>query len=275
MENIETMRVPSLEHFATHITSQQDEYRHNHEFFEFFYILEGTIRHECNEEISQLAFGDCYILRPNTDIHCFLRDDSCSHRDICVDATRFRNACDYISPDLYACILSNCAPIRISLSLPEINFFEQKLNDIKYAPDDELWKKPYLIKCFLSAFLSTYYNIQAQVRAPYPLWFRTLLTKFYQPELIKKSVPELIEDVNYNQIYICHTFKKYTGMTMTQFLNKRRMELAKVYLCSTKLTIISISEELGYSYPYRFNQVFKETFHMTPKEYRKKFSQPD
>ncbi|RXZ61601.1 AraC family transcriptional regulator [Candidatus Borkfalkia ceftriaxoniphila] len=108
-----------------------------------------------------------------------------------------------------------------------------------------------------------------------PLWFRTLLTKFYQPELIKKSVPELIEDVNYNQIYICHTFKKYTGMTMTQFLNKRRMELAKVYLCSTKLTIISISEELGYSYPYRFNQVFKETFHMTPKEYRKKFSQPD
>ncbi len=275
MKKSETMRVPSEGIFGTHITSARDEYLHSHEFFEIFYILEGSIRHECNGKISHLSFGDCCILRPNTDVHSFLRTENCSHRDICIDIEKFKNSCDYVSPELYETILSESMPIQINLSLPEINFYEQKLNDIKYAPDDELWKKPHLIKCFLAAFLSSYYNVQSQVRVPYPLWFRTLLTKFYQPELIKKSVPELIADVNYNQVYVCRTFKKYTGMTMTQFLNNRRMELAKVYLCSTKMTVVAISEELGYQYPYRFNQVFKETFHMTPKEYRKKFSQPD
>ncbi|MBR2384665.1 MAG: AraC family transcriptional regulator [Clostridia bacterium] len=40
------------------------------------------------------------------------------------------------------------------------------------------------------------------------------------------------------------------------------------------MNIAQIAEEVGYPYPYRFNQVFKQYTNDTPKAYRKKNSKP-
>ena len=81
-------------------------------------------------------------------------------------------------------------------------------------------------------------------------------------------------DVNYNYIYVSRVFKKYIGVTMIEYLTQKRIDLAKVYLSTTKMNIAQIAEEVGYPYPYRFNQVFKQYTNDTPKAYRKKNSKP-
>ena len=81
-------------------------------------------------------------------------------------------------------------------------------------------------------------------------------------------------DINYNYIYVSRVFKKYIGVTVTEYLTQKRIDLAKVYLSTTKMNIAQIAEEIGYPYPYRFNQVFKQYTGYTPKEYRKKHSKP-
>ena len=260
---------------TTLLTDNYDDYNHNHAFFEIFFICEGEIKHWCNKNITSLSLGDGFILRPMKDTHYFIRKGPCTHRDICIPEELFKEVCDFISSDLYSSIVQSNAPTTFHLIDTEINYFEQKINDIKYMQKNDQRKQAPLIKSFLAAFFSTYYPISTQVFEPYPPWFRILLAKFNQPETINQSVSQLISDVNYNQIYICRMFKKHTGMTMTQYLNNRRMKLAEIYLRSTNLTVIAISEALGYAYPYRFNQIFKNTFGITPKQYRKKYTHPD
>ncbi|MBQ6921733.1 MAG: helix-turn-helix transcriptional regulator, partial [Clostridia bacterium] len=48
-----------------------------------------------------------------------------------------------------------------------------------------------------------------------------------------------------------------------------------LYLTTTKLTITDISEKVGFNYPYRFNQLFKQFNNCTPKQFRKKYYYPD
>lgn len=262
--------------FSPLLVKDSDEFIHSHSHFEIVYICEGEIDHWCNGTVTHLTFGNCIILRPHKDVHRYIRKKSCTHRDICIGEQIFQEVCNFMSPDLYLAIQKGTSPIKIpNLSVAEINYFEQKLNDIKYIKKNEAWKQIYLVKSVLAALLGKYYSISQQIFEPYPLWMRLLLVQFNDPKNINKSIAELTKGLHYNQIYICRIFKKYTGQTMTQYLNERRMELAGVYLLTTKLTALNISKELGYQYPYRFNQLFKIRYKLTPTEYRKKYMHSD
>lgn len=73
------------ENALVQITNKGDRYYHSHNFYELFYITNGTIKHSLNNEIDELSTGDVIFLRPG-DIHCFLRepDNACAHRDLAI-----------------------------------------------------------------------------------------------------------------------------------------------------------------------------------------------
>lgn len=79
-----------------------------------------------------------------------------------------------------------------------------------------------------------------------------------------------ISKIHYlNKNYACYLFKRNTGMTYSDYLNKIRMEQAKKLLLSTEYTIFEISEMTGYiDYSY-FSKVFKKRYGITPSQYRK------
>lgn len=63
--------------------------------------------------------------------------------------------------------------------------------------------------------------------------------------------------------------REHTGQTFTKLIRDIRLEKACRALKTTNLSISSICEIIGYTNPEHFNRIFKETFHMTPGEYRK------
>ena len=52
--------------FATQLTASQDEYKHAHKFFEFFYITAGKITHKCNGVTDSLSEGDAVLICEST-----------------------------------------------------------------------------------------------------------------------------------------------------------------------------------------------------------------
>lgn len=64
-------------------------------------------------------------------------------------------------------------------------------------------------------------------------------------------------------------FKKYIGLAPKAYINNARMAYAEYLIRSTNLTVLEISNEIGYSEVVGFNRIFKATFGMTPSEYRK------
>ncbi|RXZ79513.1 response regulator [Paenibacillaceae bacterium] len=69
--------------------------------------------------------------------------------------------------------------------------------------------------------------------------------------------------------YISRRFKEIYGCTFIQFITDLRVEKAKSLLMNTSLSILKISELVGYEDETYFSKVFKKHKGISPKQYRK------
>lgn len=79
---------------------------------------------------------------------------------------------------------------------------------------------------------------------------------------------ELAAMVHVSPGYLGRIFKKETGLSITDYIMKKRISVAKQLLCKTSLSVTDISARVGISYSSYFTKVFKEHVGMTPQEYR-------
>ena len=96
---------------------------------------------------------------------------------------------------------------------------------------------------------------------------KALIRQFISHDLTRTQIAEL---VHLSADYLSHLFKRETGLSLSEFILLERMEMAKFLLERTSLPIGSIADKVGYSYISYFDKVFKKTFGVTPKDYRKK-----
>lgn len=81
---------------------------------------------------------------------------------------------------------------------------------------------------------------------------------------------ELAAMVHISPNYLGRIFKKETGMSLTDYIIKRRITVAKQLLAKTNLSVTRVSERVGITYSSYFTRLFKEQVGMTPQEYRQK-----
>lgn len=74
--------------------------------------------------------------------------------------------------------------------------------------------------------------------------------------------------LNVNASYLSTLFKKETGTTLTDYVNKKRMENAVFLLNSTNMQIQNIAQYCGIPDVNYFTKIFKKYIGKTPKEYR-------
>ena len=83
------------------------------------------------------------------------------------------------------------------------------------------------------------------------------------------NLEECAKHFNYNANYLSRWFKKTIGMTYTDFVTSKKMELCKTLLVDSDISVNELAERFGYSSPQNFIRVFKKYTLMTPGQYRK------
>lgn len=86
----------------------------------------------------------------------------------------------------------------------------------------------------------------------------------------KISLDDVARKLNLSKHYLCSAFKKVTGENMSLYINKLRIEKAKILLLESDGKIKEIFEEVGYSNQQYFSKVFKKITGNTVMEYREK-----
>lgn len=71
--------------------------------------------------------------------------------------------------------------------------------------------------------------------------------------------------------YLSSIFKKETGKSITEYINLKRVEMAKDLLKKTNLQVQTIAQHCGIMDMNYFSKVFKKYTGKTPKEYRESF----
>lgn len=98
-------------------------------------------------------------------------------------------------------------------------------------------------------------------------------TKSYiQTHLSEKiCLDTLAERVNITSSYLCKQFKKATGLTIIEYVNRHRIEKAKKLLVQKdEVKVIEIAYETGFQSLSQFNRSFLRYVGISPTEYKNK-----
>ncbi|MCD8326128.1 MAG: AraC family transcriptional regulator [Lachnospiraceae bacterium] len=86
------------------------------------------------------------------------------------------------------------------------------------------------------------------------------------------SIQELAAICHFSETHFMHFFRKYTGTTCIEYLNRYRLSMAASALRETDALIADIALENGFQNISYFNRLFRQCFGCTPREYRKETS---
>lgn len=73
-----------------------------------------------------------------------------------------------------------------------------------------------------------------------------------------------------SRFYFCRVFKKNTGYTFVEYLNRYRVQIAEKLLGETSKPISDVAELVGLADSSYFTKVFEKYMQVSPSEYRKK-----
>lgn len=81
----------------------------------------------------------------------------------------------------------------------------------------------------------------------------------------------IAEEFHYNQDYLAYLFKKSIGMTITQYINRMRINIAKTLMIHYEVTIKEVAYTSGFSDEKYFMKIFKKLEGVTPSQYKSAF----
>ena len=85
----------------------------------------------------------------------------------------------------------------------------------------------------------------------------------------KLMLEELSAQLNINREYFCRIFKEATGITPMEYVNYVRIMKAEILLTTTRMSILDVALEVGFSSISYFNRIFKRQRGIAPSDYKK------
>ena len=84
------------------------------------------------------------------------------------------------------------------------------------------------------------------------------------------NVSSLAERLSYSEYYLSHLFKEKMGITIKEYLVKKKISRASELLSTTALSVEEIAETIGFSSAHSFRRAFKQYTGITPSDLKNK-----
>lgn len=104
---------------------------------------------------------------------------------------------------------------------------------------------------------------------------RLLSAYFTDKNLVDKGVPSVAyvsDSLHISPNYLSRLLTTLTGKSTKEFIHDKLIDLAKVKLSTTDVSVSQIAYELGFVYPQSFSKLFKTRTNLTPLAFRELFN---
>ena len=154
---------------------------------------------------------------------------------------------------------------------PEVKHcFEQLLHEHRNPQALSLLKARATLHQLIVATVRDY---KAKERACYPAEISGALSWIHSHNLRNCHIKDIAEVVGLSVGYFHERFMGTVGYTPNDYLNRRRIYLAKLELIRSAKTVTEVAFEVGFSSSQYFATVFKKLVGITPVAYRKLYAE--
>ncbi|MCI9041570.1 AraC family transcriptional regulator [Dubosiella newyorkensis] len=273
----QSMIQPDFELYYYTDTNLQSVNTHKHDYYEILFFLEGDVSTIVNGESYSLEPGDLLIVPPNVFHQTKINTTKVPYRRFTLwISTAFYQKMVHLDPSFgywekpvveekkYHYHLDNITSYNIQSKIVRL------LESLHY---DEFGKHAYERLCCSDVMLSINQLLYEQDH-PYELKEGQSLAeslfnyiKMHIDEDI--SLESLAKTFYISKYYISHLFKSHVGMSVHQYIIKKRLNL----VCSAILSDMEITkacEQAGFKNYSNFYRAFVKEYGVSPKEYKEK-----
>ena len=239
---------------------------HNHNFIEFFYVIKGTAIHLLNNKRINLKPGNAFLLLPK-DYHTFKKtDESFVHRDITIKTKFFINICEQYYSELYNKLVAKELPTFYQVSNDFITKIESCASLLTLPITNDVYKATEMY--ITTQIINLIIEKTSHIKTDMPEWITKLLNELNNQSNFTVNISSLIDNIGYAKEHIRRTFKKYIGLTLTDYFNDIKLNYAYTLLLRTDYTIEEIMHKIGINNLSYFYSLFKQKYNKTPREIR-------
>lgn len=229
-------------------------------YYLIHYIQKGTLIFEENQRKHKLKEGDIFVIYPDTLNNYYSADFNIS-LEFCWIGFMGDTAEKYLE---YAGIKRDNPIAHISNTdfadtiLKLVTLFEKK-----NAPS-EIELNSLLLRCFHSIEKSI--KPISKERINYVDTVLTYIDANYMKDI---SASDIAEFAKLNRSYLFKIFKQQTGLSVSKYLIKYRINKACEFFKEYGFTISQVAQMVGVDDIYYFSKLFKKVTGITPSEYKK------
>ena len=244
---------------------------HDHDYFEFFLVIDGAIEHFVNNRKFQLGKGHMLFIRP-TDVHSLnvSSKSGCHFVNLAVLRRTIDDMFEYLGYGLdRERLLNSEFPPSVLLSAGELNSLVSKLDRLNTLPVNDKGRLNTELRVILIQLVTEYFEKEADFDQEMPEWLKQTIDALQDPGNFLSGLPSVRDIACKSDEHISRTFKKYLGKTPTQYINELRLNFAANQIRFTSKKISEICYEAGFENQSNFHRLFKSTFGYTPYQFRK------
>lgn len=117
-------------------------------------------------------------------------------------------------------------------------------------------------------FIEMHYKIKNNISPNIARIMEWIKANYYKPI----TITEIANEFGYNPDYLSSLFRKNTGTTLINFINKTRIEISKSLIANYEASIKEAAYSCGFTDEKYYMKTFKKLEGMTPTQYKKAFT---
>lgn len=245
---------------------------HGHTDWELLIVLNDQIVHKINGTENLLTVGTACLIGPK-DNHALFYPNRQKNQFQGVTITArdsyVRELLTLLSPTLYERLCSDANPLYFTLPLAVLEKYTNMLLNIQTYRNESTPQMEEECNIIFSSLILTFLEQKQHEVSKMPSVLKDFVRQLNNPLITTEQIKAAQAEMPYSYPQLTRLFKKYMHCTITQYVNKTKLQYAKELLVNTDMSLTEITNELNFESTSHFHSLFKKHFNITPAEYRR------